>query len=81
MHYPVMQFLITAMPWPRDGAISRSLLLTLSLIAVFLFAEASERRKQAWRRVIRSVSRRLYPPCPARAADAGPVRRRVPPAQ
>ena len=69
-HYPIMQFLLTVMPWPRDTAASRIMLVVLTLPAVFLFAEVAERRKEAWRRAIR----RVWPPTAndAAAALAGP---------
>nr|WP_294559840.1 acyltransferase [uncultured Rhodopila sp.] len=70
MHYPVMQFLNAARPWPRESPVSRVLLFGLTLAAVFLFAEVSERRKPAWRRAIAALSGRLLPPNPV----AVPVR-------
>ncbi len=61
VHYPIMQFLITVMPWPREAAVSRIMLVVLTLTAVFLFAGVAERRKEAWRRTIRSVCRSARP--------------------
>jgi peptidoglycan/LPS O-acetylase OafA/YrhL len=62
MHYPVLQFIAAALPWPGTTALARVLLLVLPLAAVFLMAEISERRKETWRRAIRTVSCRLLPP-------------------
>jgi peptidoglycan/LPS O-acetylase OafA/YrhL len=62
VHYPVMQFLISVMPWPRDAAVSRCMLAGLTLPAVFLFAEVTERRKGAWRRLIQTACSRVWPP-------------------
>ena len=64
MHYPVLQFIAAVMPWPLTSASARVLLVVLTLIAVFLMAEISERRKESWRRGIRTMSDRLFPPVP-----------------
>jgi peptidoglycan/LPS O-acetylase OafA/YrhL len=62
MHYPVMQFLAAVMPWPLTRALAQTVLFALTLAGVFLMAEISERRKDAWRRVFESMSRRLVLP-------------------
>jgi peptidoglycan/LPS O-acetylase OafA/YrhL len=69
VHYPVMQIIVAAIPWPPAATITRVLLFVLTLAAVFLFAELAERRKEAWRRMIWAVSLRLFPPAPALAPD------------
>jgi peptidoglycan/LPS O-acetylase OafA/YrhL len=65
LHFPVMQFIAAAMPWPPASTVARVLVFALSLGIVLLLAEVTERRKAAWRRVIWAISLRLFPLPPA----------------
>lgn len=48
-HLPIAQFLVACMPWDRSDPRSRVLVFAGTLLAVFVLAEFTERRKQAWR--------------------------------
>ena len=55
LHLPVAQFLATQVPWPPASWKTRTALLGGTLLILFLLAEVTERRKEPWRRVFRSV--------------------------
>jgi peptidoglycan/LPS O-acetylase OafA/YrhL len=71
MHYPLLQFIAAAMPWPLTSGLAQVLLLILTLTAVFLMAELSERRKESWRRAIQTVCGRLFPPLAEETVGGG----------
>jgi len=54
-HMPVLHFLAAASPFPIGAPGTMAILLTATLPICFLFAEVSERRKEAWRWLIASV--------------------------
>ena len=58
-HLPVAQFLLACVPWPASDARSRVLVFGGTLVAVFLLAEVTEKRKQDWRRAILALGRKL----------------------
>ncbi len=49
-HLPIMFLLSAISPWPKHSLWTLALLLTVTPVACFLFAEVSERRKDIWRR-------------------------------
>lgn len=49
-HLPIAQFLLACAPWPATDNRTRALVFAGTLLAVFVVAEFTERRKQAWRR-------------------------------
>jgi peptidoglycan/LPS O-acetylase OafA/YrhL len=51
-HVPIAQFLLACVPWPATDARSRLLVFFGTLALVFVLAEFTERRKQAWRRLV-----------------------------
>jgi peptidoglycan/LPS O-acetylase OafA/YrhL len=56
MHLPVMYLLAAISPWPKSSPWTLTLLLTATPVACMAFAEASERRKDVWRRLIVALS-------------------------
>ncbi len=50
-HFPVAQFIVAFSPWPNTDPRSHALVWVGTLVAVFLLASVTERRKQAWRRL------------------------------
>ncbi len=69
MHYPVLQFIAAVMPWPLTTALAQASLFVLTLAAVFLMAEVSERRKEPWRRAFGTIACRVFPPVPRRRVE------------
>ena len=61
MHMPVAQFISTLVPWPPEAIATRLVILGTTIIAVFLIAEFTERRKAAWRAAILALVRRAVP--------------------
>jgi len=47
-HYPITRFILAVDPWPVSSWPSRITVLFGTLIAVFLLAEVTERRKYLW---------------------------------
>lgn len=58
MHLPIMHLLSAISPWPKSSAWTLMLLLVVTPVACMTFAEASERRKDIWRRLILTFSRK-----------------------
>ena len=58
MHLPIMFFLASLSPWPKSSPFTLALLLVATPIACMAFAEVSERRKTAWRKLITSLTSR-----------------------
>ena len=52
LHYPLLHFLAAASPWPAAHGGTRALVFLLPPLAALLLAEATERRRGAWRRVV-----------------------------
>jgi peptidoglycan/LPS O-acetylase OafA/YrhL len=50
LHYPLIHFLAAASPWPVDHWATRLMVFILTPLLVLLVAQASERRRHAWRR-------------------------------
>jgi peptidoglycan/LPS O-acetylase OafA/YrhL len=48
-HLPIMHLLAALSPWPKSSVLTLVLLLVATPILCLLFAEVSERRKEAWR--------------------------------
>jgi peptidoglycan/LPS O-acetylase OafA/YrhL len=65
-HLPVAQCLATLVPWPPSYWATRIVLVGGTLVALFLIAEVTERRKDPWRRLFTMLVNRLSPPAPAR---------------
>lgn len=59
-HMPIAQFLLACAPWPSTDPRTRLLVFTGTLVAVFVFAEFTERRKTAWRRGFEYLYARLF---------------------
>jgi peptidoglycan/LPS O-acetylase OafA/YrhL len=51
-HLPVMTFLVALSPLPTSSPWMVALLIVMTVLGCFAFAEVSERRKDAWRRYI-----------------------------
>jgi peptidoglycan/LPS O-acetylase OafA/YrhL len=49
LHYPVMRFIATFLPWGNKAAITRVVTLLATMLIVLLVAEFFELRKQPWR--------------------------------
>jgi peptidoglycan/LPS O-acetylase OafA/YrhL len=49
-HLPIMRLLTASSPWPHHSMATLILLLTITPLLCFLFAEVSERRKELWRK-------------------------------
>ena len=58
-HLPIAQFLVACMPWPAADWRSRVLVFSGTLVAVFVLAEFTEKRKQGWRRAFEALGRTL----------------------
>jgi peptidoglycan/LPS O-acetylase OafA/YrhL len=58
-HLPIMHFLAAISPLPKSSPWNVAFLITATPAAVFLFAEAFERRKDLWRSLITNGLRRL----------------------
>jgi peptidoglycan/LPS O-acetylase OafA/YrhL len=50
-HFPVAQFIVAFSPWPNTDPRTQALVLGGTLVAIFLLAAVTERRKHAWRRL------------------------------
>ena len=48
-HLPIMHLLAALSPWPKSSVLTLGLLLAATPALCLLFAEISERRKEAWR--------------------------------
>ena len=73
-HMPIAQFLLACSPWPASDPRSRALVFTGTLIAVFVFAEFTERRKNAWRKGFEFLHARLFARDPSRSHSPQPPR-------
>jgi peptidoglycan/LPS O-acetylase OafA/YrhL len=51
-HLPIMTFFVALLPWPNFSPWVVALRITITILACLAFAEVSERRKDAWRRLI-----------------------------
>ncbi|MGO9681939.1 MAG: acyltransferase family protein [Beijerinckiaceae bacterium] len=51
-HLPIMTFLVALSPWPNSSPWMVALRIAITILACLAFAEVSERRKDAWRRLI-----------------------------
>jgi peptidoglycan/LPS O-acetylase OafA/YrhL len=51
-HLPVMHFLVAVVPWLKQSALTAALMIIVTIVACFVFAEAFERRKDAYRHLI-----------------------------
>lgn len=51
-HMPIAQFIASVMPWPTTSAAGRLAVYGGTIVAVFLLAEVTERRKTAWKQAI-----------------------------
>lgn len=58
-HLPIAQFLLACLPWPAADTRSHLLVFTGTLAVVFVLAEFTERRKQAWRKGFEFLHHRL----------------------
>lgn len=68
LHLPLAQFLAALSPFPTASWANRALVLAGTLIGIFLIAAVTERRKDAWRRVMRPLfGLGVARPSPARA--------------
>jgi peptidoglycan/LPS O-acetylase OafA/YrhL len=70
-HMPIAQFLLACAPWPSTDPRTRLMVFTGTMLAVFVFAEFTERRKTAWRRGFEVLHARLSarsPPLPGSQA-------------
>lgn len=54
-HMPIMHLLAAISPWPKSSPWTLTLLITATPVACMAFAEASERRKDLWRKLISSL--------------------------
>jgi peptidoglycan/LPS O-acetylase OafA/YrhL len=55
-HFPIMQFLLAISPWPHNAWQHRILLIGGTFAVICMLAEATERRRNVWRRgIIRMV--------------------------
>jgi peptidoglycan/LPS O-acetylase OafA/YrhL len=61
LHLPVAQFLASINPWAAGSMPGRLLVVGGTLVAVFLVAAVTERRKDDWRNAIESLTRRVRP--------------------
>jgi peptidoglycan/LPS O-acetylase OafA/YrhL len=61
-HLPILYLLAAASPWPKSSPFTLALLLLAAPVACLLFAEISERRKEAWRDAIATAMRALETP-------------------
>ena len=52
LHYPLIHFIAAATPWPGAHWANRALVFVLPPLLALVVAEATERRRTAWRRVI-----------------------------
>jgi peptidoglycan/LPS O-acetylase OafA/YrhL len=59
IHLPVMTFLAAISPLPKSSPWNPALLILVTLLTCFAFAEVSERRKDAWRQLFRGGVHRL----------------------
>jgi peptidoglycan/LPS O-acetylase OafA/YrhL len=50
LHYPVMKFLATVLPWGPGAMVTRATILVVTALVVLVAAALFERRKSAWRR-------------------------------
>jgi peptidoglycan/LPS O-acetylase OafA/YrhL len=64
LHVPVAQFLSTVVPWPPPAWQTRIVIYGGTLLAILVFAEITERRKEPWRRAFASAL--AYIPSPVR---------------
>jgi peptidoglycan/LPS O-acetylase OafA/YrhL len=55
LHYPLIHFIAAAMPGPETYWASRLLVFVLPPLAALALAEATERRRHAWRRAIAAL--------------------------
>ena len=56
-HLPIMHLLAALSPWPKSSVLTLCLLLVATPALCLLFAEFSERRKEAWRRAATAALR------------------------
>lgn len=61
-HLPIIQFLTTVTPWEPGTWQNRILMVPGVLIAVFLLAEVTERRKEWWRGLFNALQRYFVSP-------------------
>lgn len=50
-HQPTLELLVALAPWPPSSAATRAVVYLGTLVVVFILAEFTERRKDAWRRM------------------------------
>ena len=62
VHMPIMRCLSAYAPWPKTSPETLALLLVLTPLACFGFAELSERRKRAWRGYVVACMNRIIRP-------------------
>lgn len=55
LHLPIAQFLITIVPWVPSDWRTRAFILLGTLVIIFIIAHFTERKKSAWRNVIRQT--------------------------
>lgn len=54
-HLPIAQFIASVMPWPPWSTAGRVAVYAGTLVAVFVLAEVSERRKAQWRQALSAL--------------------------
>ena len=59
MHLPIMHLLAASSPWPKSSPWTLLLLLTGTPVICLVFAEVTERKKDAWQQLIISTLKRV----------------------
>jgi peptidoglycan/LPS O-acetylase OafA/YrhL len=60
VHLPVMHFLAAVFPWASDSSWTLAVLVGVTPMVCYAFAEVTERRKNAWRNLILKVLNKGY---------------------